>query len=554
MKTRLSKSLCAALLAAIIACNTTVMANTITGAYETDGYIKITDSLNIGNGSTPTSFVVTGKDGGEAFVIAGDNAVVTVNQATITLPNDGQLGIGDGGNGTMIITNNSTVDLTHAGTIYMGYKSHGVLTVEDNSTLLGAFNNFWLYGDSTVNVQGNSKLVACTSDNNLYNYRVLLGIKSEDTTNTTTINVGAGSQFISNATQFVTNYSSDTTININVEGAGAKLIQTAETANTGYYPMGYTGEWVWKEEGVDIPYGTGDGQNGKNWQTDGKRDSGWYDIESTAGTWVSTGHGPTVTYLCDSGTDKNGYKYAARNNCTTNISATLGGEVLFDSVITYVGSFLDKQAGYTDKRANLTIGEGSSISFNRMEIYADTNIKGEGTFKATNITLHDGAILTSSLKGAGKFIADTLTVKNGAELKITFDTESTPATTFSLSEAAQASTAVAILDTDLILESGAVLTLEGSNIDLNGHVLTILDGAIINTDDLTAIDENGVLTVFSNFSSYSQPDVVTVTINGQRTELTYDGTSIKTTIVPEPTTATLSLLALAGLAARRRRR
>ncbi len=67
MKIRLPKLL----LVAYAAAGAYTHAETITGEYVTGGYVKVTDSLNIGDGSTNTSYTVSGEESGESFVIAG---------------------------------------------------------------------------------------------------------------------------------------------------------------------------------------------------------------------------------------------------------------------------------------------------------------------------------------------------------------------------------------------------------------------------------------------------------------------------------------------------
>lgn len=106
----------------------------------------------------------------------------------------------------------------------------------------------------------------------------------------------------------------------------------------------------------------------------------------------------------------------------------------------------------------------------------------------------------------------------------------------------------------MTLESGSVFTLNLGAVDLNGHALTIEDGAVINTVDVTDGDGDGELTLFTNFTG-AQSESYNVVLNGVQTQITYDSTTgnITTGAIPEPTTATLSLLALAALAARRRR-
>jgi len=103
------------------------------------------------------------------------------------------------------------------------------------------------------------------------------------------------------------------------------------------------------------------------------------------------------------GTDKSGCWYGSVNNTETNISATNGGVINFDSGLTYIGSFRDRTEGATNKFVNFTIGKGSSISFNRVEMYADTTITNEGNFIVKDsLTLHSGLTLTLNLTKANQ--------------------------------------------------------------------------------------------------------------------------------------------------------
>jgi len=302
--------------------------------------------------------------------------------------------------------------------------------------------------------------------------------------------------------------------------------------------VGHSGEWVYRVKGED------------GWF----RNTGWYDKDSTGDSYVSDKYDSTITYLCDSGTDQRGKKYAASGNCTTNISAVNGGVVDIQSKLTYIGSILDKDSGIADKSANFTIGAGSSVSFKRMEIYAETHIVNGGTFSATNVTLNDGAALTYTSTDAGaSFDVDSLTVESGAELALVFGDEVESVSAYSLlrEALATADTNTISLDTNLTLESGSVLTINGGVIDLNGKALTISDGAIINT--LGMAEGNNMNTLFANVGTFTMNEGATVVVNGVSSRVSYDGSSVVVATVPEPTTTTLSLLALAGLVMRRRR-
>lgn len=173
-----------------------------------------------------------------------------------------------------------------------------------------------------------------------------------------------------------------------------------------------------------------------------------------------------------------------------------------------------------------------------------------GTLAICNgtLSLQDGAIID----------ATTVTIASGAELEVLLTAEQ-GITTFGLEEAAIAAT----LDAKLNLEEGASLTIDGGLLDMQGHNVILGNNVTINAKNLTVNNDNTV-TLFSNIKELTlagnaaEDGTITLNINGVEQEATYNALNGSITItadaIPEPTTATLSLLALAALAARRRRR
>lgn len=324
--------------------------------------------------------------------IDGTATEISTNQTsseTLTITNGG----------TLALTQGAEYDMTSAGTFQI--LSGGKLSVT-NGTFKGGSNNFWLY-EGEVTVTGSHSVAEVCRGLSAQNYRVLVGLGST----AANINLSDGGTFKSSASQFVTNFFSNSTVNINVDGQGSSFTQTAETVKQLYYPIGSSGQWKWHDQTY--------GDNGAV-----HRYGGYYDKESTLGSSkIDQGVGDTITYLCDSGTDKSGCHYSAVNNCTTNISVSNGGLVDFQSGVTYVGSFLDRINQCDNKQLNLTIDQHSTLSFNRLEIYANTNITNDGGSILVNgdMSLYTGCTLTINLTAANAS-KEVITLNNGAMVSI----------------------------------------------------------------------------------------------------------------------------------------
>ncbi len=472
-------------------------AKTITGNITESSPQSFEDggTVTIGGADDVTNYAIDykyDKTNGVALTVSGGTELNIDNAVISQLPCETQFLIEDG---TVNLTNKSKVDMTDTVTLILnGGDKASTLNIGDESTFIAASNSLWLYSNGSININDKSSFCTSMSSNALTGvyggYRTLLGIGA----GTAKISVTNESSFESGASRFISNWSNSSVTEITVDNS--KFVQTEL-------------------------------------------------IQSDNTT-------QTTSFICDSGTTSEGEKARLINDCYTYIYASNNGEVDFQSQLTYIGAEGDKEAGNTSKTAYFTIDSSSSMSFKRMEIYADTNITNSGTFSATDVVVHDGAKLTFNMTPEGVVLmeADKLVIKEGGALIIQQAEDVAPALTFGLQDAVTAQ-----LDADLTLESGSVFTLNFGAVDLNGHVLTIEDGAIINTIGLTDGDGDGKLTLFTNFTG-AQSESYNIILNGAQTQITYDSTTgnITTGAIPEPTTSTLSLLALTALATRRRRR
>ena len=394
-----------------------------------------------------------------------------------------------------------------------------------------------------------------------YNYRTILGWDGHDMK----VDISGGSTMTSAATQFITNYNSNTNVEIAVDGVGSKLTHEGKTETSkSSYALGYSGEWVEKE--VITGYKDGVAQT-KVALAD----------KDTVGR-VNSGEGTTetVAYLLDSGTDEFGAKKAAVNNVKTTIKATNGGAVEFGSNKTYIGSVQDKALGYTNKHAYLSVDSKSSMSFGDMEIYADTTIDNQGTFEAGAVTVYDGATLENlgslslsevalaggELFNAGTLELDSLVLEHASLL-------------FAVSDWENATSTIDYKGAELTNFRNLTVSIndmvDSYGIDLTGSAAEQLIAAgdegfefsftLAKGSDLFEEQLAYVLNAEENLADFSITvgDAVLRLADGELKDLKVTDTDAGvvisgTAIIPEPTTATLSLLALAALAARRRRK
>lgn len=192
----------------------------------------------------------------------------------------------------------------------------------------------------------------------------------------------------------------------------------------------------------------------------------------------------------------------------------------------------------------------------------EAEIKDSRTYEVAGaITLHNG---TLCLQDGVIIKAASLEIATGANLELAV-TPSTDAYAVGLAETATGSPIAATLHNDLVLQDNSRLTLNGGALDMQGNDVTIGNGVVMHIimDSLDNL-EGSTIALFLNAGN---ADAITLdNVNFIFTDdeewksgdITYnnDGTITvsNTKVIPEPTTATLSLLALAALVARRRRR
>ncbi len=219
-----------------------------------------------------------------------------------------------------------------------------------------------------------------------------------------------------------------------------------------------------------------------------------------------------------------------------------------------------------ETRGGITLEEGGQLA-----------VSDEATVKATSINIQEGATLSigdvcaavelNSLMSAGEMAVYTIAAVEGYDPNVAVHTA-----------------VGAVLETNsLNMFAGSTLIANGAHIDMNGAELTIENyeeqkinlvltlGANYTPDSQVVLFSNvGAVYLFMDDLFAVSGDGIVYTVNAgdyftgewinDSTTLTYDSTADVVylqgvnNVVPEPTTATLSLLALAALAMRRRRK
>lgn len=203
---------------------------------------------------------------------------------------------------------------------------------------------------------------------------------------------------------------------------------------------------------------------------------------------------------------------------------------------------------------------------------ADAVIAGAGEGEKSNLTITSGASLSSEVQ----LNLGDLNLENGAvlssdkviEVHGAFLVKLQEAATFGLARAAV--TPAASVYADLDLRDATSITLN-AEVNMNNHNL-ILSADTPITLSLNEVD--GSIIFFTNMAQLSIVDDEVTTVVAEGANLTpyfsnittadgrdlsgyqviYSSGTLSMTMLPEPTTATLSLLALAALATRRRRK
>lgn len=229
--------------------------------------------------------------------------------------------------------------------------------------------------------------------------------------------------------------------------------------------------------------------------------------------------------------------HAAEGNRTVTINGTVSA-----------GHIEVAAAGYQFKKGT----DGAIAAGADMTVRSGASLDSEVALNLGDLELEQGALLSST---------ETITVAGA------FLTSLQESASFSLRNAVTPSASV---DANLDLSMATSITLNTA-VDMNGHDLLLsvktpitinvsdVDGSILffeNIGTLSVITIEGITEVIAEGTDLTQYFTISSTdgtdLSGYN--LVYSGDTLSLSIVPEPATATLSLLALGALALRRRRK
>ena len=252
---------------------------------------------------------------------------------------------------------------------------------------------------------------------------------------------------------------------------------------------------------------------------------------------------------------------------------------LLNTVNLYGGTLsVEDKAVLKTHAINVVAGSNATM------IVKDAQVDTTGSTDYDITVSNSGALIITGSNGSTRIIAGNINIQEGASLSLTrteVATENVPMTLAAVDGLSVYNDKIGgIVSGNLNLSGGATYIANGAHLGMDDGTLTFLASAENKTNLVLTLgaqyEKDAQILLFSNVDKAifgldnitMKPFMDSVTLQASdyftgewinaETTLVYDSGNIYVSgvnvVIPEPTTATLSLLALAGLAARRRRK
>lgn len=493
---------------------------------------QITVSLNpVGSADNPSQpylphLVVAGKNTGDKYAtVTFDNAKLTTYQESTVI-----IGSADG-NGAMVVDNHSQIGLGSAQTTIIGERigqsvgspttdaegnpyqgsysdaangsgakfGRGVVTVKGGSTLNTGYLGFYM-SEGELNASGEGTQV--NLGGNYGNYTEL-GVDADSTSD---VNVTEGAKVNVRTKYFFTgdSTSNNTTVNINVDGDGSRFTVDEytpahpEVPNSAQATMTVLGYFSGAATGSATP------------------------IKSN--TAINVTNGGTADF--HSGQTMLGYGDMADGSSVT-VNVDKDSTFIGKNVYAYKGAEIDNQG---------------RVEVENLYLYGAATITNDGVLDLNELWIYAGEVVNSNtIEGVVVLNAGTFTAMENSRL-----------------QAMHLMKGSFKVEGDITMDgfmagydAGEIVFTVGSSIDMNQNSFKLNGSKMVIEVDYDVTDS----------TAFHFEDFI---LNASETDITADtqieirgtnGTSTTRAMstIPEPTTATLNLLALVALAARRRR-
>ena len=499
--------------------------------------------MQIGDGETETTVNFYPRSSGaqgrySALSVGGKDAVLRFNKANVTCNETANMVGGMNGNGKMIIENGSNVNLGGSNVFIIGDISVREATDPDTNIPDGYTNATTAEAGASVDTADNLYKGTYTPAQN----------GSGDSFGRGEVIVKDGSYFKATYGNFWIGEGA-----LNVEGEGSKV----EIGLNGY---GYR-TWLGLGENTTSEINV---KGGASMEVNASQFYSNYSDNSSS-TITVDGAGSTFT-IKDQTTSSGEEKYnsahfgANGNNSSATIKVTNGAALNLENDNSFFGW---DGSDTVNRTTTVEIGEGSSLYAHNVTIDDGADVTNDGTLKISDAgfvsVIGKGEVTNNGNIEGDAWVYDggTLVANDGSSLSRVFlgsYVDGNNDGTLIINGAVTMNG-----DLEQFGEDGVVIIFnEGSSLDMQGNHITLGNIQLVFNVDGT-VDNSTEFSTTSFFKNYSETesdisDSTTVVVKGSDGSSTVRTLNDLNVVVPEPTTATLSLLALAALAARRRRK